>query len=78
MASTRKLLLGEAGVRLFEVEEPKSFGRANGFPYRLTTVGPGQPRVSAERSEADNASEPEVTASLADTVVHKVTNSPRH
>lgn len=78
MASTRKLLLEEAGVRLFEVEEPKSFGRANGFPYRIATVRTGQPRVLADRPEAENASELEVMASLVDPVVQKVTNSPRH
>lgn len=69
MASTRKLLREEAGVKLFEVGEPKSFGRANGCHYRISTMRRNQPTVLADLTEAQDAFDLEVIASLMDPVV---------
>lgn len=56
MASTKKLLREEAGVRLFEVGEPKSYGRANGCHHRISTMRQNQPRVLADLAEAKTPS----------------------
>ncbi|MFA4950446.1 hypothetical protein [Brevundimonas sp.] len=69
MASTRKLLREEAGVKLFEVGEPKSFGKANGCHYRISTMRRNQPMVLADLTEAQDAFDLEVIASLMDPVV---------
>lgn len=69
MASTRKLLREEAGVKLFEVGEPKSFGKANGCHYRISTMRRNQPTVLADLTEAQDAFDLEVIASLMDPVV---------
>ena len=78
MASFKKLLREKAGVRLFEVGEPKSFGRAGGCHYRLSTIRQNQPRVLADLTEAENAFDLEVVASLMDPVVQKMMSGPRH
>lgn len=72
MASTRKLLREEAGVKLFEIGEPKSYGRANGCHYRISTMRQNQPRVLADLTEAEDAFDLEVIASLLDPVVQQL------
>ena len=72
MASTRKLLREEEGVKLFEVGEPKSYGRANGCHYRISTMRQNQPRVLADLTEAEDAFDLEVIASLLDPIVQKL------
>lgn len=78
MASTRKLLREEAGVKLFEVGEPKSYGRANGSHYRISTMRQNQPRVLADLAEAEDAFDLEVISSLLDPVVQKMMGQTEH
>ena len=78
MASTRKLLREEAGVKLFEVDEPKSYGRANGSHYRISTMRQNQPRVLADLAEAEDAFDLEVISSLLDPVVQKMMRPTEH
>jgi hypothetical protein len=78
MASTRKLLREEAGVKLFEVGEPKSYGRANGCHYRISTMRQNQPRVLADLTEAEDAFDLEVIASLLDPVVQQMMSRTEH
>ena len=78
MASTRKLLREEAGVKLFEVGEPKSYGRANGSHYRISTMRQNQPRVLADLAEAEDAFDLEVISSLQDPVVQKMMSQTEH
>lgn len=72
MASFKKLLREEAGVKLFEVGERKSYGRANGCHYRISTMRQNQPRVLADLTEAEDAFDLEVIASLLDPIVQKL------
>lgn len=72
MASTRKLLREEAGVKLIEVGEPKSYGRADGSHYRVSTLRRNQPRVLAELTEAQDAFDLDVIGSLMDPVVQQI------
>jgi len=78
MASTRKLLREEAGVKLTEVGEPKSYGRADGSFYRVSTLRQNQPRVLAVLTEAQDASDLEVIASLMDPVVQQMISRMEH
>lgn len=78
MASTTKLLREEAGVKLFEVSEPKSFGRASGCHYRISTMRHIQPHVLADLSGAEDAFDLEVIASLFDPVVQQVVSRMEH
>ena len=78
MASTRKLLREEAGVKLFEVGEPKSCGRANGCHYRISTMRQNQPRVLADLTEAEDTFDLEVIASLLDPVVQQMMSRTEH
>ena len=78
MASTRKLLREEAGVKLFEVGEPKSYGRANGCHYRISTMRQNQPRVLADLTEAEDAFDLEVFASLIYPVVQQMITRTEH
>ena len=78
MASARKLLREEAGVKLFEVGEPKSYGRANGCHYRISTMRKNQPRVLADLAEAEDAFDLEVIASLKDPIVQQMMSRTEH
>jgi hypothetical protein len=78
MTSFKKLLREEAGVKLFEVGEPKSFGQANGSHYRISTMRLNQPRVSADLAEAEDAFHLEVVSSLLDPVVQKIMSQSEH
>ncbi|MGV9010703.1 hypothetical protein [Brevundimonas sp.] len=78
MASFKKLLREEAGVKLFEVGEPKSYGRANGSYYRISTMRQNQPRVLADLDEAEDAFDLEVIASLMDPVVQHMRSRTEH
>jgi hypothetical protein len=78
MSSTGKLLREEAGVKLIEVGEPKSYGRANGFHYRVSTLRRHQPRVLADLTEAQDAFDLEVIASLMDPVVQQMISRTEH
>lgn len=78
MASFKKLLREEAGVKLFEVEEPKSYGRPGGCHYRLSTMRQTQPRVLADLNEAEDAFDLEVISSLMDPVVQQMMSRTEH
>jgi len=78
MASTRKLLREEAGVKLFEIGEPKSYGRSSGSHYRISTLRRNQPRVLANLAEAQDAFDLEVIASLMDPVVQQMISGTEH
>ncbi|PZN93279.1 MAG: hypothetical protein DCF30_21895 [Hyphomicrobiales bacterium] len=78
MASIKKLLREEAGVKLFKVGEPKSYGRAGGCHYRISMMRQNQPRGLADISETEDAFDPEVIASLMDRVVQQVMSRTQH
>ena len=78
MSSFRKLLRDEAGVQLFEVVESKSYSRGNGCHYRISTMRQKQPRVLADLTEAEDAFDLEVIASLMDPVVQRMMGRTEH
>ena len=78
MASTRKLLREEAGVKRLEVGEPKSFGRASGSHYRISTLRRNQPGVLADLTEAQDAFDLDVIASLMDPIVQQMIRRAEH
>ncbi len=62
----------EAGVKLTLVEEVTPMGTVRSQHYRLTTLRPAQPRVLAEKADAEDAFDLEVIASLIDPVVQQM------
>lgn len=78
MASFKKLLREEAGVKLFEVGERNAAGRPGGCHYRLSTMRQNQPRVLADLNEAEDAFDLEVISSLMDPVVQQMMSRTEH
>lgn len=78
MASIKKLLREQAGVKLYEVAEQKSYGRSNGCHYRISTMRQNQPRVLADIAQAEDAFDLEVIASLMDPVVQQMMSRTEH
>jgi len=78
MASTRKLLRKEAGVKRRDVGEPETYGRASGSHYRISTRRRNPPRVLADLTEAQDAFDLDVTASLMDPIVQQMTSRTEH
>ena len=73
MANRKTLIRSEAGVRLERIETLDARQRATSTLYCLRTLRPNQPRMIADRIEADAAFAREVTASLRDPVISAMT-----
>ena len=63
----------EAGVRLDLIEKISAHGKVLDLHYRLSTMRLNQPRIMAARTEAEDAYDLEVIASLMDPVVQRLT-----
>ena len=63
----------EAGVRLDLIEKISAHGKVVESHYRLSILGFNQPRILAARTEAEDAYDLEVIASLMDPVVQRLT-----
>lgn len=69
MAIRKTLIRTEAGVRLERIEALSGRQKVVSTLYCLRTLRPNQPRMIADRDEAEAAFAREVTASLKDPVI---------
>lgn len=72
MTTRKTLLKSSVGVRLERVEHLSAQGKVEAQHYVLKTMRPNQPRVLADATEAEDAFDLEVIASLADPVVSRI------
>ena len=73
--ATRKILIhSESGVRLERIETPGQRG-ATSTMYCIRTMRPNQPRMLADRDEAELAFAREVVASKRDPVIKAMSPS---
>lgn len=74
--ATRKILVhSESGVRLERIETRSQRG-ATSTMYCVRTLRPNQPRMLADRAEAELAFAREVTASRLDPVIKAMLRGP--
>lgn len=64
----KTLIKSEAGVRLERIEE-MAIGQKVRTLFKVSTYRPPQPRIIADRDEAEEAFAREVTASMKDPVI---------